>query len=245
MEINDVLNSDSPKINGSKIDALTVVYTGISPETLTEFIGEKIKWELRDFGRYGYRKSYAFGNINVLFDVKNKDMGVCLELLGQGCDEMRILTKSDSIFYDLLKFEKADKVRLTRIDIAADDFNGFLDMEVIQLKVDRNEVWSNLQDKTVTKGLDKTPGHTIYIGSAKSNCRIRIYDKGAQMKTEYPWIRVELVLNPRRTWRVRILLCFWTNWRFTSWAEPQVAEPCSSPSRVRLRLEKYTASPST
>lgn len=122
-------------------------------------------------------------------------MGACLDLTGQGCLELVQLTKNDSIFLDILNNHTARKTTLTRIDIAADDFQGILDMEIISGKVQRGEVRTRLHKRTEYRSIDGTAGHTVYLGAPSSNVRIRIYDKAAQQQTAFPWIRTEMVLR--------------------------------------------------
>ena len=88
----------------------------------------------------------------------------------------------------------AKKINLSRIDIAIDDFEQLLDMEIIERKVDIGEVVTRLRKRTVIKGLSSTTGHTVGLGS-RDRYYLRIYDKAAEQVTNYPWIRVELEIR--------------------------------------------------
>lgn len=179
------------------IDAFSCTFHGISPEKIiTDILHlNEISWKHADYGRYGYQQSCQFGAVQLLYDAKQENMGVCLELTGQGCKELVQLTANNSIFYDILKNRVAVKTNLTRIDIAVDDHSGLLEMDTIATKVERGEIRTRLRSKTELRGLADTEGHTVYLGAPSSNTRIRIYDKQAQMQTVSPWVRVEMVLR--------------------------------------------------
>lgn len=180
--------------NCCKIDAFSCTFANTSIAEVIEDILHlgHLEWTACDYGRYGYRKMHRFGSITLLHDGRLDSMGICLELRSQGCSELINLTQNESIFHDILCYCSAS---LSRIDIAVDDFAGLVDMDTMVDKIERGEIRTRMKAATECKGLATTTGHTVYIGSAKSNCRIRIYDKSAQLKTTYHWIRTELVLR--------------------------------------------------
>lgn len=191
--MNTITNNPGTLHNCCSIDAFSCTFTNASHEEVIKNILhlDHLDWQHQDFGRHRYQKKVVFGNITILYD-GTKNMGVCLELTGQGCTELVHLTGNYSIFHDILCFSSAT---LTRIDIAIDDHKGLVDMSNVVTKIDRGEIRTRMRATTECKGLANTTGHTVYIGSASSNCRIRIYDKQAQMQTTYPWVRTEMVLR--------------------------------------------------
>ena len=195
------------KRNHSLIDAITVTYFGLTVDGLIcdlLHLGY-LCWRNLSYGRYGYKTITAFGAITILSDGE-PGMGICLELLGQGCREIEQLCGGRDIFHDLLTTNLAQAIRLRRIDIAIDDFQQILDMRIIEKKVDNGEVSTKLRKKTTYKGLDDTTGHTVGIGS-RDNFYLRIYDKSAEQKTDYPWIRTELEIRKDAAIEFQRLIC--------------------------------------
>lgn len=183
------------KQNQCLIDAITISYRGITADDLicnVLHLGG-LEWQRLDYGRYGYHAQMVLGSIRILHD-GTPQMGICLELLGAGCRELEQLCQRSDVFYMLLTTEYADTIHLTRIDIAIDDYQKLLDMTVVEHKVHNDEIATYLQNRTVYKGLNGTAGHTVYLGS-RSRYMLRIYDKAAEQRTSYKWVRVELEIR--------------------------------------------------
>ena len=49
---------------------------------------EDLAWTAMEKGRNGYRNGIYFGSISILYD-GNPDMGICLDMSGQGCRPSR------------------------------------------------------------------------------------------------------------------------------------------------------------
>jgi hypothetical protein len=144
--------------------------------------------EGHDKGLYGYKFSFTGVGCRVLYSPDRPDVHV--QLTGRGCDN-----------FDVLSIPADCKV--TRVDIAFDSFDGNYDVA---------DVWGALQQgrtaglaRTITGYMGfagKNQGGTIYIGSPKSDTRLRIYDKAAEqniapaMRHDYiDWTRYELQLR--------------------------------------------------
>ncbi|MBQ6430888.1 MAG: replication initiation factor domain-containing protein [Oscillospiraceae bacterium] len=187
------------------IDATTLVYHDISTD---DFINSVLnlgglKWLVEDHGRYGYSKTTSFGAVKILSEGR-PDMGICLEMQGQGCRELEQLCGRD-IFYSLLTTKLAGRINATRIDFAVDDFQNKLKLSKIEKKVANGGLVSPLENKLVQKGLANTNGHTVYIGS-RSSCLVRIYDKAAEQNTSFPWTRVEIEIRHAAAEQLRKLV---------------------------------------
>jgi phage replication initiation protein len=94
--------------------------------------------------------------------------------------------------------------KFTRIDVAADDFEGLLILELIRSKLIAKEFVSYARNVTEVKALQGI-GHTLYFGSRESESFMRIYDKraeqtnaGIELKFEGPWVRVEMEFKHKR-----------------------------------------------
>lgn len=200
-----IKNSLNEKKKDALIDAITVTYHGISTN---DFIRDVLKlgglqWLVEEHGRYGYARMTSFGAINILSEGR-PEMGICLELQGQGCRELEQLC-GKNIFYTLLATKLASRINATRIDFAVDDFQNKLKLSKIEKKVANDEVVTPLRNKEVRKGLANTNGHTVYIGS-RTSFLIRIYDKAAEQNTSYSWTRVEIEIRREAAEKMRNLV---------------------------------------
>ncbi|MDY3618088.1 replication initiation factor domain-containing protein [Agathobaculum sp.] len=164
-------------------------------------------------GKYGYQRSMSFGNIFVFHDPapdRIGDMGVCVSMSGSGCrtfEAHTTLHSKDDLttpFLRLVEQLHADEnVNVSRVDLALDDTEGYLDLEVIAAAVDENTINSRIRKRRVVKGYDGTikDGTTVYIGAEQSDFRIRIYDKAKERykptEPEYNkhWVRFEIVMR--------------------------------------------------
>lgn len=173
--------------NGYQIDFLSFTLpTGHLPlamKLLTAF-------DLRpsDKGLYGYLFSYSAVGCRLLFTPDRPDVHV--QLSGRGCD-----------VFDC--FSLPANAKITRLDIAFDSYDGAYTVE---------DVWGCLlQGKTAgtARTIDgylgfagKNSGRTVYVGSPKSTCRLRVYDKAAEQgiaadkRIDFKdWSRFELQLR--------------------------------------------------
>lgn len=185
----------------------------ITLEDVVDLLGlnEYITYFLDIGAKSRYEHCYKMGNMNILLPYDNRsDMGIFINFTGQGCREYEdcfislynyknkenafknTYEENCKIWHELFKkiIRKVNlgyKVNITRIDLAFDDFNGLLDLEIIQNKLLRGEYvsrfrkWSEIECQSChSKKGDN--GRTIYIGSKKSNCYCKFYDKLTERK---------------------------------------------------------------
>uniref|UniRef100_UPI0025AA2300 replication initiation factor domain-containing protein n=1 Tax=Phocaeicola sartorii TaxID=671267 RepID=UPI0025AA2300 len=174
-------------------------YLGMEPELFQD----------AGYGLLGYNRVLRFSDICVCYEGREnrffKDMGVCVSMSGNGCrtfETMSKLTrdKGTSPFPVLFQHLRADEsANVSRIDIACDDQDGYLNMEQIVEKVQTNELNSRMTRRSVIVSYDGTwrSGSTVYIGAPSSDFRIRIYDKALEEGVEGHWVRVELVMRQK------------------------------------------------
>ena len=174
-------------------------YLGMEPELFQD----------AGYGLLGYNRVLRFSDICVCCEGREnkffKDMGVCVSMSGNGCrtfETMPKLTrdKGTSPFPVLFQHLRADgSANVSRIDIACDDQDGYLNMEQIVEKVQTNELNSRMTKRSVIVSYDGTrrSGSTVYIGAPSSDFRIRIYDKALEEGVEGHWVRVELVMRQK------------------------------------------------
>lgn len=151
----------------------------------------------------GYTVALAFNNIFVCYEPRENDhfrnLGVCVSMSGNGCRCFESMSSYKPVPFEALFQLLADTPgsHVSRIDIACDDRSGALDMDKIIEKVQHNEINSRMSARSVLvswDGLYKN-GATVYIGSASSAFRLRIYDKGLEQGTKEHWVRVEMVMR--------------------------------------------------
>lgn len=207
------------------IDWLTVVFHNVSVPYVQALLGmpaEKFPWETERVFRNGYPMQTKCQHITIRWgadDVRfymsdedktaeqkvRTDMGICLDISGQGCREFENVEGNDWIKFLREIFDRDTKINITRLDLAYDDHTGLLDIYRIAHDVtERNYtgrvrktkvLWSDNMNSDIQ-------GLTIYIGSDSSPVLIRIYDKAAERgfddEDDRHWIRVELQLREDR-----------------------------------------------
>lgn len=195
------------------IDWLTVVFKGMDAQSVirTLDLDENIPWDTKEACfRNGYPCRTTYKHVTILWGADEarfysdplkarNDMGVCLDISGQGCRELETLGLDWGKF--LRKIRDLRCVNVTRLDLAYDDHSGVLDL---------HRVAQDTQDRCYTSHCRKTKvlwsdnstldvqGLTVYVGSEKSDTFLRMYDKAAEREynqKELHWVRVELQLR--------------------------------------------------
>ncbi len=176
---------------------------------ILDFRPDTVHFQSNDFGRYFYKKSLYFDGIHIYYDGFSKehgDMGVCVEMSGKGLRNWEEYGNADydNLFSLILKHYNDDpdkcKMKLTRLDVAYDDFEGLLDLKVIMRDALDYNYLSRLRncDINVSKSEFEFTGLTVAHGSMSSNVYIRMYDKRLEQKAQKilkHWIRVELQMR--------------------------------------------------
>ena len=177
-----------------------VIYDWISftskkhePQQLIEILGlSHCPWSVIR-GARGYQDRKFFSSISVHYNGRD-DMGVWVEMSGQGCRTFETLS---SVGWDgVFKFVQENGLNITRLDVAYDDHSGVLDIMKIAGDTQRQEYISKSDYWEVVMS---SKGTTVQIGSPKSRVVIRIYDKAAERgKPDQHWIRCEMQLRDSR-----------------------------------------------
>ena len=152
-------------------------------------------------GRHLYKNQLKCGNITILYNGFSPDMGVHVQMSGQGCREYEQRFGDDWI--RLLCGVIKSGGHFSRGDGAADDFQGHFTVDMVRQKVLSSEVKTLFKDVDNLQkyALGKTTtlkGETLYFGSKKSDVMIRIYDKAKQQGVDYFWNRVEVQMRNER-----------------------------------------------
>jgi phage replication initiation protein len=160
-------------------------------------------------GLYSYNKRIDFDGINIMWGGHNE--GVFVELSGQGCRAFEEYGHGDyDYIFNLIKQnfshnKEERKMKLTRLDVAYDDFNKILDIEVFA-KNSMDERFGNginyvtrfistQQKKAVRVIYDE--GLSLEFGSKKSDTFFRMYDKRVERNAFEldHWVRFEIQLR--------------------------------------------------
>lgn len=219
-----VPQSNSINENVFLIDWLTVVFKDTSVFKIQELLGldgADITWENRNNFVNGYPVTTFWNNICIRWGADREefyqdddkktaaqkvrsDMGICLDISGQGCRAFETYGKGDWIAFFRTIFDMGIVKSVTRLDLAYDDHIGYLDIHRIESdRQDRNLVCKARHTSSIHSDDwdEDIQGLTVEIGSNKSNVFIRIYDKAAERGFDHSkhWIRVEIQLRKKRS----------------------------------------------
>lgn len=151
-------------------------------------------------GRYCYQDRLTYSGINIMYNGR-EDMGICVELSGQGCRTFETHGNGD---YDLIFamiienwHDEAEyrQANITRLDVAYDDYDGLLDLNYFMMAAQKDEYISRCRDIEViysNKGCSVCHGNRL-----QSNVYVRMYDKKMEQKREdlEHWVRCEIKLK--------------------------------------------------
>lgn len=181
------------------IDWLSLTSKSIDIWGFQELLGmSECPWEDTK-GAKGYKSRKYFNGISIHYDGRD-DMGVWLEMSGQGCRAFESVgTGNFQALFDLIL---SGVCHVTRLDIAYDDLSGVLDMQTMIADASRGEFVCKARKGNVEKSLFDD-GACIYFGSMKSDILIRIYNKAAERHCEpgVHWVRVEMQLRDDRAFK--------------------------------------------
>lgn len=152
----------------------------------------------RDKGLHFYAASWELGDKWGFFSIggSRQRQTFSIELKGQGC--LAAKAGWEKRLHEFLT-EKAVQPRLTRIDLAHDDFEGKwnLDHSVDEYHAGHYDRYYNRPDiHTVGSWINGDPngnGRTLYIGTRYGSQLLRRYEKGKQLGGwKSPWVRTEV-----------------------------------------------------
>lgn len=209
------------------IDWLTVTFHGVKVWDVQQILGMKdVPWTVNHSFVNGYPLDLNFGHIHIRHGADDPayysdpkkartDMGICLDISGQGCREFESWSNKSwmDLITDIFRCGGVQGARMsvTRLDLAYDDHSGLLNIWQMKRDVeDRNYISKSKKSMIIWSDDQETDIHglTLQIGSKKSPVLIRIYDKAAERgyTQEKHWIRVELQLRQERAQEAMKLL---------------------------------------
>lgn len=172
------------------------------------FLTEELGYKIDDFeeinSRYFYNTGLTLGRyLNIYYDNDLKEISsysprnVLFQFTGQGSTDLALKlsdyyksTNFSNIWYEFFKIVCNLDLKVTRLDIALDDYNGVLNFDKMERKLKRREFKSSKRSYNIVK--DKhtdgsTKGQTIYLGARKRHQDgyiVRFYDKYAEYKSK-------------------------------------------------------------
>lgn len=181
------------------IDWVSITSKIHSPAGIIDLLGldhPNIVWE-QVKGAHGYRDRLYWESISIHYN-GSEDMGVWLEMSGQGCRAFETYSSHKSfeiLFEEVL--DNPEDLNITRLDLAFDDHEGILDIDQIC-----NDAWARNYISR-SQALDvhySTDGNSVTFGKRASEILVRIYDKAAERGFDdgRHWIRVEIQLRRER-----------------------------------------------
>jgi phage replication initiation protein len=182
------------------VDWLSVTVPGDSLKVKDPILSYFGTSETLDGGGMGYDCSAKVcGTGRVFWASVRQDMGVHVRLPASA---LKALPRDAlSVLGDFLAMQG----KATRLDLAADDFNGLLNMDVMREKILKKEFVCRARSGSEVRSLFGGAGHTLYFGSRESDTFLRIYDKAAEQAdlgvdvSCCPlWIRTEMELKNNR-----------------------------------------------
>ena len=155
------------------------------------------------YGQNRYKCSMHFNNITILYG----DMGVHVRMTGDGCRNFE--KYSDVGFDNLIKvifaLSKFGQAKMSRIDIAYDDFEGLIDIDKCVSDARNGNVVSRFRKGSIIESFnfnnEQQTFKTLNCGRQGSNIWITIYDKLAERKSKdlVPdcdnWVRCEIKMR--------------------------------------------------
>lgn len=168
-----------------------------------EMIGLGDVHVINAYGQNGYKSAVEFNSIFFLADGFKSDMGVHVRMSGQGCRNFEKYSKLS--FKDLFALiYKNNNIKLTRLDVAYDDFEGLIDLESVKQDVIDRNIVTRFKAYNVLLGFQVDHPEvscTINFGRMASNIWITLYDKLEERKSKdiVPgcdhWVRCEIKLR--------------------------------------------------
>lgn len=194
-------NQPISEVNLLLVDYLTFTTKAWSVDAIKQEVLclDDQEWDILDHGFHGYKFAQVFNGVTIMYEGRlnadgEDDMGVCVEISGQGCRALETYGGIEWLYLFHVLMEECNEFNITRLDLAFDDHTGILDKLRLKIDTDDHLYRSKMRTWEIRYG---SKGFTIYHGSKKSQVLVRIYDKAAErgLLDGTHWIRVELQLR--------------------------------------------------
>lgn len=173
-----------------------------SPQSLISLLGLSEYEFIETYGSSGYRSGLMFENIFIFYDGRS-DMGVHCRMSGKGCRSFEKYSSSN--WTDLISNVVVENFKVSRLDVAYDDYIGLLDLDLIVDDVNNRRFVTRFRsDPEVIYKVDSdcNRSYTVNFGRKSSNTFLRFYDKLAERKQQEinvenlnHWVRAEFMFR--------------------------------------------------
>jgi hypothetical protein len=145
-------------------------------------------------GILNYNRRYPMTAGSLMLHTERPEQKIMIDIPGEGCAKYREMGITD---YDMLDYVRNSDARIARLDIALDWYGqgSPLDIRDAHNQGKTRTGIRNTTEVVERSGNGKIAGTTVYFGSNTSDSRVRVYNKRAQMQTDYPWLRVEATIK--------------------------------------------------
>lgn len=158
-------------------------------------------WEERK-GRNNYKYGRYFDGIMIEWENTSCADSLHVEMSGQGCRNFETFSSCPD-FNRLFNFVSIGEFKVTRLDVAYDDFDKIINFEKMETEFIKGHFVSKFGSVIITHEMNNerpcpTPkGRSIGYGSPKGDVYFRCYDKKLERKREdlEHWIRFEIQLR--------------------------------------------------
>lgn len=204
-KVSEVLHIDGGKASvEAKIDFLRVRFKTMDVQTIiSELLHMDMNWfthEARGF--YHYTETFSYGSIRLFRNPENINMGIMLDLSGEGCRQLEEIFEEDHdrtwteffrSLYDDDIFGKGLVVdtKITRIDIALDELivkgQPNFDLYKLKEKMEAGLIGTTFKNfdfsggYSFEKGQKVNKGLSLYFGSRQSPLYFNFYQKDYEL----------------------------------------------------------------
>lgn len=153
----------------------------------------------------GYNGGMGASHARLFWHSENRWQNIGVVMTG---DDMRSILSIPMPHEALLRWCVAKSKKISRLDFALDvhdpDANPRDILEAWRSKSATTPAQKVMEFTSYEKQHDGTVAlaPTVYVGTRSSDRQLRIYNKQAQMGTDYPWTRIELQLRDQRAWNM-------------------------------------------
>lgn len=191
--MSDMTFADYTTKQSNEFDRQTSLIKNVS-DFLKDIIGFGVEQENKS-GRNFYERSFNLEHDTGFVCIGGQKNTISITINGTGCTFGKLGWEQH--FFEWLSVFSYN-VKITRIDLAHDDFDGIYDLDFFdQQDSIRGFSFGSGRPPTIEKrGNWKRPngkGRTLYIGSNQSSKLTRIYEKGKQLgNPDSLWVRTEV-----------------------------------------------------
>ncbi|MCD8087674.1 MAG: replication initiation factor domain-containing protein [Oscillospiraceae bacterium] len=148
-------------------------------------------------GNRGYQHKLNFCDQIAIQFGGREDMGVWVELNGEGC---RTFEAESTMTWDdlFLWLYNTPSSHIARLDVACDDRDGCLDIDVLMESAQAGNYICRARKVRLVSSKNSRQAdtaNTIYFGGRQSGMIVRIYDEAAEQHVSGPWVRCEMELH--------------------------------------------------